>query len=254
MIKRCLLLISLFPATLLAQINESDTLKTKASLSLTGFYQSGNVKTEIFRAQSEMSVHPWRQSLFRTKNSYVYQEFGNQKADEDVLSLNFLILYPEKRLHPFLLGFVSSNFRRRIDMRLLTGGGVSYQILREDSKSLQVSVSGEYEQTDFASSNFNREEYDSSREINTIRGTIWISGQYRMFDNRMIINHESYYQPSLVKSDNYRWRADLGLELPLWKYLNFSINYRRTFESIVIEGQEQQDQILTFGFTVKSYE
>jgi hypothetical protein len=35
-----------------AQINESDTLRVKASLSITGFYQGGNVETLIFRAKT----------------------------------------------------------------------------------------------------------------------------------------------------------------------------------------------------------
>jgi len=41
-----------------AQINESDTLSIKANLSLTGFYQGGNVETIIFRAKSEFSFNP----------------------------------------------------------------------------------------------------------------------------------------------------------------------------------------------------
>jgi len=253
MYKALVFILFLFPVTLFAQINESDTLKTKASLSLTGFYQDGNVETKIFRAQSEFSFHPWNKSVFKTNNSYVYQEFGKQKADEDVLSLNFLYLNPEKKIHPFLLGFVSTNFRRRIDLRFLTGGGVTYQIVESGSEWLKISISGEYEQTDFASSNFNRDEYDGSREINTFRGTIWISGRYHLFDEKMILSHESYYQPSLEESNNYRWRADLGLELPIWDFLSLKINYLQTFESIVIENQKQQDRFLTFGFTVKSF-
>jgi len=242
-----------FPLSLSAQINESDTLRTKASLSLTGFYQEGNVQTKIFRAQSEFSFRPWEKAVFKTNNSYVFQEFGNQKADEDVLSLNFLYLNPEKKFHPFLLGFVSTNFRRQIDLRLLTGGGMTYQILESGSEWLKVSVSGEFEQTDFATRDFNRDEYDSSREINTFRGTIWISGRYQLFSNSMILSHESYYQPSLEKRNNYRWRADLKLELPIWEFLNVNINYLRTFERVVIENQKQKDEILTFGFTVKSF-
>ena len=242
-----------FPLTLSAQINESDTLKTKASLSLSGFYQYGNVQTKIFRAQSEVSFYPWNKAVFKTNNSYVFQEFGKQKADEDVLSLNFLYLNPEKKIHPFLLGFVSTNFRRRIDLRFLTGGGVTYQIVESKNEWLKVSISGEYEQTDFASSDFNRDEFDGKREINTFRGTIWISGRYQLFDDKVIFSHESYYQPSLEYSNNYRWRADLKLELPIWEFLNFNINYLRTFESVVIENQKQRDEFLTFGFTVKSF-
>jgi len=52
--KKICYLIVLLPFCLSAQSNESDTLKWKASLGLTGFYQQGNVETAIFRAKAEM--------------------------------------------------------------------------------------------------------------------------------------------------------------------------------------------------------
>ena len=80
-----------------------------------------------------------------------------------------------------------------------------------------------------------------------------INGKYEVFEKKMIVGHVSYFQPSLEQSDNFRWQADLVLELPIWKFFNFRISYLHTFESIVIEGQEQEDRILSFGFTLKSY-
>ncbi|WP_297800066.1 DUF481 domain-containing protein, partial [uncultured Polaribacter sp.] len=70
---------------------------------------------------------------------------------------------------------------------------------------------------------------------------------------KVIVNHELYFQPSLGHSNNFRWQADIGLELPLWKFLNFKINYLHSRESIVIENQKQEDSMLSFGFTLKSY-
>jgi hypothetical protein len=58
---------------------------------------------------------------------------------------------------------------------------------------------------------------------------------------------------SSEQSNNFRWQADLGIELPIWKYVNFKINYLHTYESIVIENQKPEDSILSFGFTLKSY-
>ena len=248
-------LCSLFflPLFLLGQINESDSLKLKASLSLTGFWQTGNVETLIFRAKSDLTVKPWKQWVFKNQNSYVYQAFGKEKADEDILSLNFLYFNPERKLYPFVLGFVSTNFRREIDLRYLYGAGVTFQILNKKENWLKVSVSSEYERTHFSETNFNYSQYDGTESINTLRGTLWIHGKYSVFKNKMILSHESYFQPSLQESDNFRWQADVSLELPVWKFLNFKINYRRAFESIVIENQDQEDQFLTFGFTVKSY-
>ncbi len=236
-----------------AQINESDTLKLKANLSLTGFWQAGNVETLIFRAKSDLSVKPWKKWVFKTNNSYVYQEFGKEKADEDFLSLNFLYFNPERKFYPLALGFISTNFRREIDVRYLFGAGVTYQVLNKNKNWLKFSITGEYEQTNFSETDFNISEYDGSKSINTLRGTIWVNGKYHLFKNKLILTHESYVQPSLEQSNNYRWRADLGLELPVWKFLNFKINYLHTFESIVIEGQKRQDKFLTLGFTLKSY-
>jgi len=241
------------PIFLSAQINESDSLNLKASLSLTGFYQGGNVETLIFRAKSDLSFKPWKNWVYKNQSSYVYQAFDKEKADEDILTLNFLYLNPERKIYPFILGFVSTNFRREIDLRYLVGAGATFQILNKNDNWLKFSISSEYEQTYFSKSNFNYSEYDGNQSINTFRGTFWVNGKYNLFKKKVIVNHEFYFQPSLEQSNNFRWQADVGLELPIWKFLNFKINYRHTFESIVIENQKQEDNILTFGFTLKSY-
>ena len=251
--KRFLLLMFFLPTFVLAQINESDTLNFKARLSLTGFWQGGNVETVIFRASSDVSFKPWQKAVFKTKNSYVYQEFGKVKADEDILSLNFLYLNPEKKIYPLILGFLSTNFRREIELRYLFGAGVTFQVLNSKKDWLKFSVTSEYENTNFNKTNFNKTEYNGDKTINTMRGTVWVNGRYHLFKNKLILNHESYFQPSLEQSNNFRWQADVSLELPVWKYLNFKINYLHTFESIVIANQKQEDRFLTFGLTLKSY-
>jgi len=243
----------LFPVLLFAQINESDTLNFKSNLSLTGFWQGGNVETLIFRAKSELSFKPWKKWVFKTRNSYVYQEFGREKADEDILSLNFLYINPQKKLYPLLLGFASTNFRREIDFRYLFGGGVTYQILNKKKDWFKLSITSEYERTNFSQINFNRSEFNGNVSINTLRATIWVNGKYHLFKNKIILSHEGYFQPSLEQGSNYRWQADVALELPIWKFLNFKINYLHTFESVVVANQEQEDTFLTFGFTLKSY-
>jgi len=251
--KKIVFIFLIFPVFLSAQINESDTLKLKASLSLTGFYQGGNVETFIFRAKTDVSFIPWKNWVFKNQNSYVYQAFGKDKADEDILSLNFLYLNPDRKIYPFVLGFVSTNFRREIDLRYLVGAGVTFQVHNKKEDWLKISISSEYENTDFSTTNFNFSEYNGSQSINTMRSTIWLNGKYSLFKNKMILNNESYFQPSLEEGNNYRWQADIGLEFPVWKYVNFKVNYRHTFESIVVVNQQQQDRFLTAGFTLKSY-
>lgn len=251
--KQLLYYLLFFPIVLSAQINESDTLKVKANLSLTGFYQGGNVETLIFRAKSDFSFKPLKKWVFKTQNSFVYQEFGKVKADADILSLNFLYFNPKRKIYPLVLAILSTNFRREIDFRYLLGAGVNFEILSTKNSWLKFAISSEYEQTDFAQADFNRSEYDGDQTISTLRGTLWVNGKYNLFKKKVIATHEFYVQPSLEKSNNFRWQADIGIELPLWKFLNFKVNYLHTFESVVIQNQKREDTILTFGFTLKSY-
>ena len=247
------MILMLLPIFLSAQTNESDSLKLQASLSLTGFLQGGNVQTLIFRANSAVTYKPSDKLVFKTKNSYVYQEFGQSKADEDILSLNFLYFKPEKKFYPLMLGFISTNFRRKINWRSLIGAGFTYQVFKKEGSWLKFSLTSEYEQTEFQSVVFNKPEFNGNQSINTLRATIWMNGKYQLFDKKLIFSHESYYQPSLERSGNYRWQADVALELPLTKRFNFKVNYVHTFESIVIADQMQRDNMLTFGFTIKNF-
>ncbi len=252
-ITKALGFILFLPLTIFAQTDKSDTLNWKASLDVTGFWQSGNVDTWIFRAKSDVRFKPSSKLSFRTKNSYLYQEFGKEKADEDILSLNFLNIGPERNFSPLFLAFVSSNFRREIQLRSLLGAGVTYQVFKKDNNWLKFAVSSEYERTNFNSSDFNRNEYDGSTSIQTFRGTLWVNGRYHLFNNKLVFNHESFYQPSLERGNNYRWQIDLGLELPIKKSLSFKVNYIHTYESIVIQGQHEADRFLTFGLTLRNY-
>ena len=251
--KKALYYLLFLPIFLSAQTNKSDTLNLKASLSVTGFWQGGNVESLIFRANSKLSFKPWKNGLFENENSYVYQEFGKSKADEDILSLNFLRFNTDMKFSHLILACVSTNFRREIDVRYLVGAGASYQIFKKKENWLKFSLSFEYEQTDFNEFTFNRSKYNGNQSINTFRGTLWVNGRYHLFKDKVIFSHESYVQPSLEHSDNFRWRADVSLEIPVWKFLNFKINYLDTFESVVIENQKQEDKVLTFGFTIKNY-
>ncbi len=251
--KKLLFIFLLVPTFFVAQINESDTLNLKAKLDLTGFWQGGNVRTLILRAKTDLSFKPFKNGVFKTQNSYVYQAFGGTKADEDILSLNFLYLNPDRKLYPLILGFASTNFRREIDVRYLIGAGVTYQVLNSDKNWLKISLTSEYEYTNFTNSKFNLVAYNGQETINTTRATIWLNGKYNLFKKKIVLTHESYYQPSLSDGNNYRWKTDVGVELPVFKYLSFKLNYLHTFESLVVENQKQQDKFLTFGFTLKSF-
>lgn len=152
----------LFPYLLFAQLNESDTVNFKANLSLTGAWQEGNAEVLIFRGKAEATVKPIDALVFKTQNSYLYQAFFKQRADEDIYSRNILYFKPERKFYPFLLGFISTNFRRKIDLRYFIGAGATWQIVHNQNHWVKLGISGEYEETDFARDDFNEDNYDGN--------------------------------------------------------------------------------------------
>ena len=243
----------LFPLSLWAQTNETDSLKLKAEVSLTGFWQTGNVNTVIFRTKADLTYKAHENWVFETKNSYLYQEFGKVKADEDILSLNFLSYKPQNRFFPLMIGIISSNFRREIAVRYIVGAGATFKAIEKDEDYLKFSMSFEYENTNFRKNDFNFDGYNGMSSINTVRNTIWLSGKTGLFKRKVITSLEAYFQPSVEDRNNFRWQADLSFELPISKRINFKVNYLHTYERIVIEGQEQEDRFLTFGLKWQSY-
>jgi hypothetical protein len=250
--KQVLLVFLLMPFLMQAQINESDTVNIQSSLTLSGLWQRGNVQTSIFRGRTDFVAKAGNRWSYKNTNSYVYQAFGMQKADEDILSLNFLYLDSDKKVYPLVLGIFSTNYRRQISRRYLLGAGLTFQLIQNEKYWLKLSVSSEFENTVFKTSQFNLSEFSGRSTIRTLRGTLWLNGRHKVFSDKVILTHESYYQPSLEKASNYRWQVSLGLAFPISKQLSFNVNYIDTFESVVVASQQQNDSFMTLGFTLKT--
>jgi hypothetical protein len=243
-----LLLIFVFCASFLhAQINESDTVRFQARFSVTGAWQKGNVEMFATRGKADISFSPARKLVFKTQNAYLYQSFFNKKADEDILSRNFMYWNPQARIYPFAMAFVSTNFRRNIDFRYFAGAGATWQIVHTKTHTLKFALSGVYEETNFKKTTFNDLAYNGQETIKTWRATAWLFGKHHVAKNKIILHYDAYLQPSLEKSNNLRWQVDAGVDLPITKNINFTTNFLYTYEGIVVLGNKQEDSILTFG-------
>ncbi len=236
-----------------AQLNESDTLLLQYRAALTGNVQSGNLKALTLIGRLDLSVAPSGRWAFKTQNASRYQAFYDRKADNDFLSQNFVYVCQQRAVYPFAMAFLSGNFRRKIDFRWFAGPGVTWQALRRPGQLIKISLSGVYESTFFAGQAYNRPEYNGTDRISTWRATTRISGQHRLLQQGLRLYYEVYLQPSVEQSDNFRWLADLVLELPVWKGLSFNAHILYTHENIVIESVTQNDLIFTFGIAVRNH-
>lgn len=230
-----------------AQINESDTLFLQYASALTGSVQTGNIEAVALRAKADASLAPSSVWAFKTQNSFRYQEFFSKKADNDLYSRNFFYLWQRRRIYPFAMAFVSTNFRRKVDFRYFAGAGATWQLLRRPGHTMKTSLSGVYESTRFSANTYNYPEYDGSDEINTWRATAWLFGKHSFIGGRMRLYYEAFVQPSLESDNNFRWQTEIGLEWPVWKGLSFAANYVFTHENVVVSNVKTDDRLLTFG-------
>jgi hypothetical protein len=246
-----LLIISLYTsrATVYAQLNESDTMKFQLRVTVSGNYQQGNVALLALRNKLDFSWSPVKEFVFKSQNTSLYQEFSNRKADNDLFSRNYVYWKPQQKIYPFGIGYISSNFRRKIEIRLFAGAGVTYQFVQKQFHVLKFSASAVYETNRFKGTIYNKPEYDGSNQINLWRGTLYAGGWNFLLKHKLRLYYDVYWQPAFNNQNNYRTQYDTGVDVPLWKGLNLSVLYIFTHENIAISNIKQQDKILSFGFS-----
>jgi hypothetical protein len=230
-----------------AQLNESDTLKFQTRVSLTGNYQKGNVNILTVRSKIDFTYSPVKDFVFKSQNSSLYQELASKKADNDIFSRNFFYYKPYKRLYPFGIAYISSNYRRNIDTRLFAGAGVTYQLLNKTFHVIKLSANAVYETNKFNGATYNYTKYNGSSKINLWRGTLFIGGRNYLLNEKLRIYYDAYYQPAFNNKNNYRTQFDIGTDFLVWKGLSFNTLYTFTHENVVIVNVKQEDKILTFG-------
>lgn len=230
-----------------AQINESDTVALQIRSSLGGMYQKGNVELLVLRGRLDVLIAPAKDWVLKSQNVSLYQAFYSKKADNDLLSRNFVYYKPTRRVYPYGMAFISGNFRRKIDWRYYAGAGLSWQLVRTRKNVLKLSANGLYEQTRFSAADYNFERYDGLENIRLWRATAYLSGWHFLADNHVRLYYDAFWMPGIDHDDNYRAQIDLGLDFLLWKGLSFNVLYSFQQEQVVAAGIRQQDRILTFG-------
>lgn len=244
-----LLLLLSYGPILSAQLNESDTLRFQGRVSLTGASQKGNVELLTVRGRLELSYAPGQVLVYKSQNSLLYQEFSGRKADADLFSRNYLYYRPSKKLYPFFIAYLSSNFRRKIRFRHFEGVGLTYQLVSTKNQVIKLSASTVYEATLFSEGIYNDAAYNGDQRIQIWRGTAYLGGWTYALDRRLRIYYDAFWQPGFSKKSNFRSQVELGIDFSVWKGLSVTALYNYTHENLVVRNMRQDDRILTWGFS-----
>ena len=233
--------------SLFAQLNESDTIKFQLRAGVSGNYQQGNVEVLNIRSKIDFSFSPVKNWVIKSQNSSLYQAFYSTEADNDIFSRNYIYFKPQSKVYPFVIAYISTNYRRKINTRYFAGAGITWQAINTGKHVVKFSLSSVYEATRFLADRYNFAEYNGNKNIRLWRGTLFMGGWDYLLEKHVRINYDVYWQPAFKSSNNYRVQVDIGADFPVWKGLSFNILYVFTHENVVIEKIKQEDRILTFG-------
>lgn len=230
-----------------AQLNESDTSIFQTRLGTSGSLQKGNVELLVIRSRVELVSNGKKNFVFKSQSNSLFQRFGVKKADNDLNSRNFLYFKPRSKFYSFAMVFIQTNFRRKIDYRWFAGLGGTFQAVDKPLHNLKFSASIVKEQTRYSTGFFNESYYNGNELIAPWRGILYCSGVHRIIKSKVKLFYNANWQPAFDKVPNNRVQLDIGAEMPVWKGLNFQVEYILNYEQVVASNIKQLDRILSFG-------
>ncbi len=232
-----------------AQLNESDTARFQFRIGASGTWQKGNVTILAHRSRLELVTNSHKPLVLKTQNNSLYQEFGNQKADNDINSRTYLYWKPTQKVYPFAMAYFQVNYRRFINTRGFGGIGATWQFVQKPATNMKLSGSLVYESTTFRSNQFNENFYNGNNSIALWRVTLYVAGWHQLFHKRLILFYNTYVQPGFDQVANNRFQVDVGIDYLVWRGLNILVQYNFSYEQVVVSNVQQQDRILTYGLS-----
>lgn len=236
-----------FSLPLKAQLSEADTGRWQFRLAATGMLIQGNVERFLVTGRGELRHVEKNWGLF-SGNTYLRGSIFGNRTEDDIISRNFLYLFPRRRWYPYQMTWLERNWRRRIDFRYQVGLGGTFAAVQRPRHLLKLSLTGTFEHT-----RFRGEEYEApfadltGNSIDTWRATARVFGRHQLNARNLQLRYECWVQPSLTDLENVRYHVESALSLPVAGRLSVLTEVNYTYERIVLRGIKRGDLIWSFG-------
>ncbi|GAA4053618.1 hypothetical protein GCM10022409_45690 [Hymenobacter glaciei] len=205
---------------------------------LTGLLTTGTVE-RVYFSTSHTGNYTTGHWQFPAALSYSYGRQGGALRERELL----LLLTPAYRLGRwkfYVLGEFETSNLRAIDRRVVTGGGVGYQ-LYADSLSNEVALS-----TFLLDERTN---YNTEPELQ--RHVVRNSSRLKARLNQKVFSFSEllFYQPSVTDpGGDYRLNSATVLAFKLYQHLALNLAYTFSYESVVVLNRARANGTLSVGF------
>jgi hypothetical protein len=216
-----------------------DNTEVRCRVSADGYYLNGNIKrwyanTRLTTTFSSNTI------MFTVTPSLLYGQSGKIITDRHMLTTASLHIFPRNLF--FWYGVATYDFSRRnkIESRWQSGAGIGINTVQEPQHGISVTQALVYENTHFNVVEGNE----------TVRMSWRLKGFHELFERSVIVNHETYFQPSVEQFTDLRWRTTVSLDFPVTRALSFRTAVDNNHESVVLTGRKKDDIRWTFGVAV----
>ncbi len=201
-----------------------------------GTITSGNINRALVQLASAFDYRVSKAFTFSSNPSFVYGRQNGILAEREWFGDFRATLFPERRFYYLGFGAFERSNLRKINRRWTVAGGVGYKLLNHKRAYISVTNVILQEFTDFAELN----------DINIIRNSTRLYGEYTFGSDRYTITHTAFYQPALDRS-NLRWNATLSLSIKLSTLISLRSTLANAYESLVVPGRQNNDLRFTAG-------
>lgn len=184
-----------------------------------------------------------KRSLLNFSNSWVYGAQQTGLTNNDVNSaLDFNIYRYKHKLYYWGLASYVSSFSLKINNQYQAGAGLAYNIFDKKNVMLNLSDGIVYDQSDIYLQDSTRDKYHTFR--NSLR--IMFTLKYR---DLVAFHGTAFYQNSFSIGTDYIIKADLGLELKIYRWLHFTTDFAYNR----FNRTQRENVLFTYGFTAVRY-
>lgn len=234
---------------------EGETKSFALLANLNGSFIKGNFDRDLVVSNLDFTVSDSSLNYlgFRSANNYQLGYLFNRNTENDLLSRNFVYIFQNKDLYPYLMYWAETNLRKKINQRHQIGLGLSYKLIDDNSNSknnkLKISFTFTKEFVNFDNNNFNFKGYTNS-ELNFSRFTIRAIGHFDLTQT-MFLDFEAWQQQDISNIDNYRTYFDLSMNFKIYDNVSFRVSSNYNKESMYVKGLKPYDFITLFGLGYK---
>lgn len=242
----------LFVGDAIAQLDVSDTSRWQCNANVSLRLNSGNVERTIVTPEANVA-HIQRNKVwgFSARQRYTYGTFGSFKTEDDLLSRNFLYLFPEKRVYPYVMTWFQTHERQRLAFRYQVGPGITFVPLQRGTHVIKWSVTATYEHNTYRQAGLTYIEDIDVKRYEVFRATARVFGSHTFSQSIVSLYYELLFQQALEDGDNWRIFFESGVSTRISHGFSMRTYLNYEYQQVHVITEEPRDLILSVGLNYR---